>query len=538
MTTETARPGEDAAEQTIPPGGAIPMHIPVVHIASTAPAPLPPAKSFDEILAELTDPAALERHVRMMAAYDAACAALLTEADVQVEGKRAFKKKSAWRKLAQYFRVSTTMLRNERWWEIDEETGEKHLVVRVVMRGIAPWGQIMEAVGLCSTRESRFYTSGIACPNCTGPMWDNRRPGKSRNGEAFRCKNNDCPGIIMPDEFTEAQLQRRPNTTSRAKADHDCEGTAATRATNRAISDLIAAGEVSAEEIEGGEHHEPVALLDRMAFGKDWQGKTWRQVLEAGEKGESFIDWVIKNAERMSAEDKGELRVALDALVASRRKPAPAPAAAAAPAGTPAQPQRSAVHQQALVFLSTNGGNLPDEVAYAGELVQTDDLKAWIRNAWRALHQANDEAEKTAIEAANGAAAYMRMNRISYQGEPPVQQKAAKPAEPAAGSSAPPANLISKPQMNRLFAIAHKEGGYSDFGIRAMVEAKGYTLGTIPKGTVYDDIVTEAGNPERGEHWNDVGLEAFGDPGDTPNDPEQDDPGPHPMTGGSHGDDY
>jgi hypothetical protein len=38
------------------------------------------------------------------------------------------------------------------------------------------------------------------------------------------------------------------------KADHDCEATAATRATNRAISDLIAAGEVSAEEIDHAAH--------------------------------------------------------------------------------------------------------------------------------------------------------------------------------------------------------------------------------------------------------------------------------------------
>ena len=130
---------------------------------------------------------------QLVVAYDRAVRALVGPNDVQREGGREFKKKSAWRKLARYFNISTEIVREE---TVRDEEG--HVVATVVMRGIAPWGQHVEAIAKCSTREPRF------------------------------AKN-------------------------RSKADHDCPATAQTRATNRVIADLIAAGEVSAEEIEFGE---------------------------------------------------------------------------------------------------------------------------------------------------------------------------------------------------------------------------------------------------------------------------------------------
>lgn len=495
---------------------AIPMQTPIIHISNVQPAPAPEAKSFEEILAELTDPQTLERHVALIAAYDVAVSKLVTQADVQVEGKRTFKKKSAWRKLAQFFRVSTEILRNERWWEIDEESGEKHLVARVVVRGRAPWGQTAETVGLCSTRESRFYATGIRCLNCGGPMWDNRAPGKSRNGEAFRCKDNECGGSIMPGEFDESQLQRRPNATARAKADHDVEATAATRAVNRAISDLIAAGEVSAEEMEGAEEHTPLPMLQRQAFGKDWKGKTWQQVLDAGPDGESFIDWVIRNAERVSVEDKTILRRALDAKRAERTGGEPSGgqehvegqegATTAGSQGATHPSGRKERHQKALVWISTNGGLLPDEVAYGGDRVQTDDLKLWIRSNWRALHEATPDVEATAVEAANGAAAALRLRKIAYQGSPPAAQPAAPP--PAGGAKKTPGdNVISVAQSKRLFAIAYNEGGYTEAGLRVMVKSYGHTFDDITKGEKYNAIIEEARDPEKGEWFNEKAAE-------------------------------
>lgn len=177
---------------------------------SALPAPLPGVVaplSVQEVLERIASPEALEQQKQLMALYDQAVHALVGPNDVHEEGGRQFKKKSAWRKIGRYFGISTEIVRIESRWEWDDEDQLKHFVARVTVRGTAPWGQTTEAVGVCSTREKRFYT---------------------RDG--------------------------RPNDTARRKAEHDCEATAATRATNRAISDLVAAGEVSAEEVEGGDH--------------------------------------------------------------------------------------------------------------------------------------------------------------------------------------------------------------------------------------------------------------------------------------------
>jgi len=169
--------------------------VPAPHAGVVAPL------SFQEVLERLASPEALEMQQRLAEAYDRACRALIGPNDVhRASDGREYKKKSAWRKLARWAGISTEIVRADRWWEEDPD-GARHYVARVVVRATAPWGQTAEAVGLCDTRETRFRTGN-----------------------------------------------------ARAKATHDVEATAATRATNRAISDLIAAGEVSAEEVEGGEH--------------------------------------------------------------------------------------------------------------------------------------------------------------------------------------------------------------------------------------------------------------------------------------------
>lgn len=128
----------------------------------------------------------VKRQQQLAAAYDAACAALVGPNDVQVEGGRSFKKKSAWRKLGRHFGISTEVLGIEREWLKDD------FLATVRVRAIAPWGQHTDAVGACGTDEE------------TG---------------------------------------RRTITVA------DAIATAETRATNRAISNLIAMGEVSAEEM-------------------------------------------------------------------------------------------------------------------------------------------------------------------------------------------------------------------------------------------------------------------------------------------------
>lgn len=123
---------------------------------------------------------------QLSAAYDAACAALIGPNDVQQEAGRTFKKKSAWRKLARHFGISTRVIHRDRGMIGDD------FVASITVRAVAPWGQYAEAEGACCTDEE----SG-----------------------------------------------RRQISVS------DCIATAETRATNRAISNLIAMGEVSADEL-------------------------------------------------------------------------------------------------------------------------------------------------------------------------------------------------------------------------------------------------------------------------------------------------
>lgn len=119
-------------------------------------------------------------------AYQLFTEKLLDESDYQdIRGKK-FKKKSAWRKYARAFNISTTIV--EKIIMRDEKgrvTGAEFTV-----RATLPNGRFVEAWGSCSKREG-----------------------------------------------------------AKSHPDHDIPATAQTRATNRAIADLIGAGEVTAEEM-------------------------------------------------------------------------------------------------------------------------------------------------------------------------------------------------------------------------------------------------------------------------------------------------
>lgn len=138
-------------------------------------------------LTDLKAPTHIAQQKALAAAYDVACDAIIGPNDVQMEGQRSFKKKTAWRKLARYFHISTELVRIER-----ETLPSGHFLATVTARASAPWGQSMEAVGACCTDEA---------------------------------------------------------TGRRIISIADAIATAETRATNRATSNLIAMGEVSAEEI-------------------------------------------------------------------------------------------------------------------------------------------------------------------------------------------------------------------------------------------------------------------------------------------------
>jgi len=146
-----------------------------------------------EVRAQPLLPMAPEEAGRVMRAYQETCRAVLTRDDVQRVGDREFTTRSGFQKLAAAYGVSTEIV------SLDVKGAgveEDPMIARAVVRAIHPSGRHAEGDGACSSNERRF-----------------------RRGDE--------------------------------KMDHSLPATAVTRATNRAVSNLIAFGTVSAEEAEG-----------------------------------------------------------------------------------------------------------------------------------------------------------------------------------------------------------------------------------------------------------------------------------------------
>lgn len=125
---------------------------------------------------------------------------LLDPSDYHKQGEKTFKKKSAWRKYGTAFNISTEI--------IDEELTKDELgriiTAKYIVKATLPNGRSEPGVGSCS-------------------IWDKQK------------EETDTP-FMLRKRFSNAE--------------NDVPATAHTRAKNRAISDLIGAGEVSAEEMD------------------------------------------------------------------------------------------------------------------------------------------------------------------------------------------------------------------------------------------------------------------------------------------------
>lgn len=131
-----------------------------------------------------------------MTAYQQAVAAVLDESDWQNAGRgERFIKKSGWRKIAKAFGLSVARVESG----VERDAEGNPVRAFAVFRATAPNGQSQDGDGYCSVDESRFQKD-----------------------------------------------------SGRKKLENDMRATATTRAKNRAISDLVGMGEVSAEEVELG----------------------------------------------------------------------------------------------------------------------------------------------------------------------------------------------------------------------------------------------------------------------------------------------
>ena len=284
-------------------------------------------RDFSTFVERIAGSEAVEQSQALMEAYDVACKALIGPNDVQKEGNREFKKKSAWRKLGRHFFISVKeVVEPHGRWERLPHDDAPHYVAFARVEATAPWGQSMPGFGACSTRELRFYMTGPACPKCGGPMWDNR--GDERGPEDFACKNKGgCGGVLMEGQYEEDEIGKVPNPTARAKAEHDCLATAETRAINRAISELIAMGEVSWEEVQGGDEdaytgsgdpyrgrggngRQAPTLDDPIGWGQH-KGMTWREVAE---QEPDYAWWLVTDADKPPKAIKSALEELLNQL--------------------------------------------------------------------------------------------------------------------------------------------------------------------------------------------------------------------------------
>jgi hypothetical protein len=140
---------------------------------------------------EVIRPLDADQLVESFHEYQALLPRILADSDYQAaEAGKKFVKKSGWRKIATAFDLDVQIVAEE----VDRDDNGRILRAKTTARATSPSGRIMEGDGYCTL-----------------------------------------------DEFTGRRA-------SNPKLENDLRGTAATRAKNRAISDLVGMGDVSAEE--------------------------------------------------------------------------------------------------------------------------------------------------------------------------------------------------------------------------------------------------------------------------------------------------
>lgn len=142
--------------------------------------------------------------------------------DIQVIAGKQFLKKSYWRKIATFFNLTVDLV-NESHEELNGE-----LIWNFACKATAPNGRSAIGTGSCSAFEKATIVNGKPMQKGKVLEW-----GKNSNGKSFPVKW----------EWETAQ----PNSI------HNVRTTAETRAWNRAVSNLVGGGEVSAEEVAQSE---------------------------------------------------------------------------------------------------------------------------------------------------------------------------------------------------------------------------------------------------------------------------------------------
>lgn len=163
-------------------------------------------------LAELS----VEEAKHRMEHYQELVKGLLDKTDYQVINKKDFKKKSAWRKLAMAMNISVHITGERR-----EELPNGDYAYHFDCEARHPNGRVMPGSGSCTAYEKAMWKDG---------KWQ-----------------------IEKAVYANGKFVRREWQLAQPNSIHNVRSTAETRASNRCVSNLVAAGEVSAEEADQGD---------------------------------------------------------------------------------------------------------------------------------------------------------------------------------------------------------------------------------------------------------------------------------------------
>lgn len=186
----------------------------------TSVASSPPEVSDKNTLVEPVEN--IDRVVELYNNFDEIKNRLLDSADTTDISGNIHVNKSGWRKIATAFNLSSETISIDTW------VGDGVVKARVMARVTAPNGKVSTKSGMCASNESNHME---------------RLEGSIRQNHDTKGWSPSDPDVLNVDG------KWRRLRDPKAVNEHNIVATAETRATNRAISDLVGGGEVSAEEI-------------------------------------------------------------------------------------------------------------------------------------------------------------------------------------------------------------------------------------------------------------------------------------------------
>jgi hypothetical protein len=156
----------------------------------------------------------------------------MPDAIMELDGKK-FRKKQYWRGVAVAFNLTIETVEERRVVAGQFADGRDNFGYVITKRATAPNGRTVASDGTCFAVEK---ARRFKCPH----------PHPSWKGKTLHFPTSSCP-----DFDPEFQWRTLPGEAT----EHNVRGHASTRAFNRAVSDLVGFGEVSAEEVDRDDDH-------------------------------------------------------------------------------------------------------------------------------------------------------------------------------------------------------------------------------------------------------------------------------------------